>query len=74
MSGQRNVLRETAQVLLQRVLPNTGRFHGTSGKYLKVDEDGVEMNKQSNEEANISENKKNRKRKVCICGFDSEQC
>ena len=35
-------------------------------KYVK-EQDGVEENKESEEN-------KNRKRKVCVCGFESEQC
>ena len=45
-------------------------------KYLK-EQDGVEEHKQSEEEfkdMEESEENKNRKRKVCVCGFDSEQC
>ena len=38
-------------------------------KYLK-EQDGVEEFKDSED----SEENKNRKRKVCVCGFDSEQC
>ena len=45
-------------------------------KYLK-EQDGVEEKKESEEEfkdMEDSEENKNRKRKVCVCGFDSEQC
>ena len=44
-------------------------------KYLK-EQDGVEENKESEEEIkdSDSEENKNRKRKVCVCGFDCEQC
>ena len=68
------VLQEMAQVLQRRVLPDTGRFHGTPRK---VPEEGVEERKDSDMETKDSDsenNNKNRKRKVCVCGFDSEQC
>ena len=39
-------------------------------KYVK-EQDGVEEHKESVED---SEENKNRKRKVCVCGFDSEVC
>ena len=41
-------------------------------KYL--DEDGVEEKKDSSDEANDSENNKNKKIKVCVWDFDSEEC
>ena len=44
-------------------------------KYLG-EHDGVEENKESEEFKDMeeSEENKNRKRKVCVCGFESEQC
>jgi len=44
-------------------------------KYVK-EQDGVEEHKNCEEETknSDSEDNKNRKRKVCVCGFDCEQC
>ena len=45
-------------------------------KYLG-EQDGVEEKKESEEEfkdMDELEENKNRKRKVCVCGFESEQC
>ena len=44
-------------------------------KYVK-EHDGVEEHKESEEFKDMeeSEENKNRKRKVCVCGFDCEQC
>ena len=41
-------------------------------KYLK-EQDGVEEKKEFKDMEESEENK-NRKRKVCVCGFDCEQC
>ena len=49
-------------------------------KYLKdnkKEEECVEEKKDSvmeTKDSDLENNNKNRKRKVCVCGFDSEQC
>ena len=70
------VLQELAQVLQREMLLDMADFATHPEKHLKENEDGVEETKESKEESKNynSDNNKNRKRKVCVCGFDSEQC